>query len=212
MGRPPRPASAAGDAQEVLWDRVVGPSVRRVTSIDVLRAVHHPTRRRMLELLHLRGPCRVGTLAGELGEQVGSISHHLRMLERAGVVARVPELATDGRTSWWRLELTSLSWSADDFAVDAAERTQARAAERLNIGHHVAKLATWTRESDRADPAWRRAAFSSDFVAMASPGELTALQEALVSTVRAWQDGIDTGDGQERAPVFVFAHGFRSRP
>ena len=61
-----------------------------MTSIEILRAVHHPTRRRMVDFLYLHGPSQVGTLARELGEQVGSISHHLRMLERAGVVAHVP--------------------------------------------------------------------------------------------------------------------------
>ena len=112
-----------------------------MTSIEILRAVHHPTRRRMVEFLHLHGPSQVGTLARELGEQVGSISHHLRMLERAGVVAHVPELSTDGRTSWWRLELASLEWSVEDFADPAADRAQARAAERLNLDHQLGKLA-----------------------------------------------------------------------
>jgi predicted ArsR family transcriptional regulator len=183
-----------------------------MTSIETLRAVHHPTRRRMVDFLYLHGPCQVGTLARELGEQVGSISHHLRMLEKAGVAAQVPELATDGRTSWWRLEQTSISWSVDDFVDDAADRTQAKAAERLNIDHQLGKLAVWKRESAAAEPAWRRAAFSSDFSALATPAELRALQDALTATVRDWQAGIDTSDGEPREPVFVFAHGFRSRP
>ena len=188
------------------------PSVSAMTSLETLRAVHHPTRRRMIDFLHLHGPCQVGTLARELGEQVGSISHHLRMLEKAGIAAQVPELATDGRTSWWRLEQTSISWSVEDFADDAADRTQARAAERLNVDHQLGKLAQWKREAERADPAWRRAAFSSDFVAMATPDELTSLQVALQAVIREWQAGIDTSDGEAREPVFVFAHGFRSRP
>ena len=108
-----------------------------MTSIETLRAVHHPTRRRMVDYLYLHGPAQVGTLARELGEQVGSISHHLRMLERAGIVAPAPELATDGRTSWWRLEQASVSWSVEDFADDAADRTQAKAAERLNLDHQL---------------------------------------------------------------------------
>ena len=183
-----------------------------MTSIEILRAVHHPTRRRMVDFLYLHGPSQVGTLARELGEQVGSISHHLRMLERAGVVAPAPELSTDGRTSWWRLELVSIEWSVDDFADAAADRAQARAAERLNLDHQLGKLATWMRESARADPDWRAAAFASDFLAMATPEELAGLREALLRTVRGWQAGIDVDDGQEREPVFVFAHGFRSKP
>ncbi|MDF1605359.1 ArsR family transcriptional regulator [Nocardioides sp. YIM 152315] len=182
-----------------------------MTSIETLRAVHHPTRRRIMEHLYLHGPAQVGTLAGDLDEQVGSISHHLRMLERAGVVARVPELATDGRTSWWRLEQDTVTWSADDF-TSAADRTQAKAAERLNIDHQLAKLSAWKREADRAGAAWRRAAFSTDFLAVATPAELEALQEALQAAVRDWRASIDPDDGAEREPVFVFTHGFPTRP
>jgi len=183
-----------------------------MTSIETLRAVHHPTRRRMIDLLYLHGPSQVGTLARELGEQVGSVSHHLRMLERAGVVAPAPELATDGRTSWWRVVESSISWSVDDFADDAAARTQAKAAARLNLDHQWSKLASWLRESERAEPAWRSAAFSSDFVALATPDELRELQDSLVRTVREWQAALPTDDGAPREPVFVFARGFRSRP
>jgi predicted ArsR family transcriptional regulator len=190
---------------------VVGSSVAGMTSIETLRAVHHPIRRRMVEYLHLHGPTQVGTLARELGQQVGSTSHHLRMLERVGVVAPAPELATDGRTSWWRIEQASISWAVDDFGDDAASLHQARAAERLNVEHQLGRLAAWKRESDRADPAWRRAAFSSDFVALATSAELTALSEALDATVRAWRDGLpDVPDG-DRSPVFVFAHGFPTK-
>jgi DNA-binding transcriptional ArsR family regulator len=168
----------------------------------------------MVELLHLEGPCQVGTLARDLGEQVGSISHHLRMLERAGVVARAPELATDGRTSWWRLEQRSLSWSVEDFD-HPADRAQAKAAERLNLDHQLGRLAAWRRSADHADPSWRRAAFATDFLALATPDELAELSQALEATLRRWRDGLpDRPDDGEapRAPVFVFLHGFPTRP
>lgn len=184
-----------------------------MTSLETLRAVHHPTRRRIIDYLLLHGANQVGTLARELDEQVGSISHHLRMLERVEVVERVPELATDGRASWWRAppELR-VSWSVDDFADDAADRMQARAAQRLNVEHHLAKLSTYLRTADRGSEVWRRAAFSNDFIAMATPAELEDLCDALVRTCREWRAGIDTEDGDDREPVFVFAHGFPSRP
>jgi hypothetical protein len=40
-----------------------------MTSIDTLRAVMEPTRRRMIEYLHLHGPSQVGTLAEALDQQ-----------------------------------------------------------------------------------------------------------------------------------------------
>lgn len=182
-----------------------------MVSIDVLTAVHHPVRRRIFDHLVLHGPTQVGTLARTLDQQVGSISHHLRMLERAGVVERAPELAADGRTSWWRPALDTLRWSVDDYADRPGDRARAQAAERLNFEHQVGKLVDWKRHSSSYAEEWRRAAFMNDALARATPAELAALQDALNDAVRQWREGIDTDDGQEREPVFVFQHGFPTR-
>lgn len=183
-----------------------------MTSIETLRAVHHPTRRRILEFLWTSGPNQVGTMAREFGEQVGSISHHLRMLERVGAVERAPELATDGRTSWWRSVDTRITWSVDDFVDRPADRIEARAVEKLNVEYQLRKLSAWKRESERAPQEWRDAAFSSDTTAVATAAELTDLRERLNALTQEWRASIDRTDGQERRQVFLFAHGFPTRP
>lgn len=184
-----------------------------MTTIDVLRAVHHPTRRRIVEYLYIHDASQVGSLARDLQQQVGSISHHLRMLERAGVVERVPELAVDGRTSWWRCADTRIAWNVEDFADNPADLVQARAAERLNLEHQLRRLADWQRRSPGYDQAWRQAAFSNDgLVRRATAEELGELSRLLSETIAAWQASIDTDDGREREPVFWFARGFPVRP
>lgn len=187
-----------------------------MTSIETLRAVHHPTRRRIIEHLAVHGPGQVTTLAKAFGEQVGSISHHLRMLERVEVVERAPDLAEDGRTSWWRIsaerERPTLSWSVDDFADNPADRIQAKAAERLNVDYQLGKLSAWMRAADTWGRTWRDAAFSSDNSALATADELADLQRILLAATQDWTDSIDKDDGQERQPVFVFTHGFPTRP
>jgi predicted ArsR family transcriptional regulator len=181
-------------------------------SIETLQAVHHPIRRRIIDLLYFHGPSQVGALARALDQQVGSISHHLRMLERVGVVARVPELSTDGRTSWWRLDQASISWAVDDFAENPADRAHAMAAERLNIDNQLRRLSGWKQRQDTVAEDWRRAAFTADLLATATPEELAALGTALMRTWNEWRESIDRDDGQEREPVFVFAHGFPTQP
>ncbi len=183
-----------------------------MVSIDVLAAVHHPVRRRIIDRLALEGPSQVGALADAFGEQVGSISHHLRMLERAGVVERAPELATDGRTSWWRYVKTSISWSADDFAERPAQLHRAKVAEKLNVEHQFANLVAWKKREGSFPEAWRRAAYSQDSLAKATPQELDDLSGRILATIEEWRAGIDTDDGQQRESVFLFSHGFPSRP
>ncbi|WP_144795300.1 helix-turn-helix transcriptional regulator [Microbacterium paludicola] len=179
--------------------------------IGAITAVHHPVRRRIVDHLGLYGASQVGRLARALDQQVGSISHHLRMLERAGLVERADDPTGDKRTSWWRSSGRSLSWSVADFADSPADAVLARSAERANISTHVGRLSAWHREGAR-DPEWNRAAFSTDTLTRASAQELAALAEALNATIDRWRRSIDVEDGTQRRPVFVFAHGFPTTP
>ena len=101
--------------------------------ISVITAVHHPLRRRIYDYLLLYGTSQVTTLARSLGSQVGSISHHLRMLERAGLVERDQDPSGDRRTSWWKPARRGLTWSAEDFADSPADALLAREAQRQGL-------------------------------------------------------------------------------
>ncbi|GAB3599569.1 ArsR/SmtB family transcription factor [Microbacterium tumbae] len=179
--------------------------------ITAITAVHHPVRRRIVDYLGLHGASQVTTLAKALGLQVGSISHHLRMLERAGVVERAEDPTGDKRTSWWRPARNRFTWSVDDFADSPADALLAREAERVNIQVQLGRLRAWHRRTAPL-PEWSRAAFSTDVLAWATPEELTVLSEAIRDAVDAWRASIDRADGAERRPVFMFAHGFPTSP
>lgn len=179
--------------------------------IQAITAVHHPVRRRIVDHLGLHGTSQVTTLAKALGQQVGSISHHLRMLERAGIVERADDPTGDRRTSWWQSVRRSFRWSAEDFSDSPTEALLAREAERANIAIQLGRLQAWHRRTSTL-PDWTRAAFSTDTLSWATAEELAELSEALRATMDAWRTGIDTTDGEERLPVFVFAHGFPTVP
>ncbi|MEV7620599.1 helix-turn-helix domain-containing protein [Microbacterium sp. NPDC089321] len=172
--------------------------------ISVITAVHHPLRRRIVDHLHLHETAQVGTLARALNVQVGSISHHLRMLQRAGMVEQVEDPTGDRRTSWWRLVRHSLSWSSRDYADAPAAAYLAREAQRLNLRHQLERLQQWNRVSADSDVE----AFSTDALAWATAAELAELQHRITEAIDAWRASIARDDGQERMPVFFFAHGF----
>lgn len=54
---------------------------------DVLTAISHPTRRAMLEQL-TRGPARFTDIAAPYDTALNSVTKHLKLLERAGLVER----------------------------------------------------------------------------------------------------------------------------
>lgn len=179
--------------------------------IEAITAVHHPVRRRIVDFLGLHGATQVTTLARALDQQVGSISHHLRMLERAELVERADDPTGDRRTSWWRQSRRSIRWSVEDFSHSPADAVLAREAERLNIMNHVERLQAWHRRT-RTTEDWGRAAFSTDTLTWASPAELAELAAAVNATIETWRRQIDTADGVPRRPVFVFGHGFPTAP
>ncbi len=165
----------------------------------------------MHDYLLLYGTSQVTTLARALDAQVGSISHHRRMLERAGIVERVDDPNGDRRTSWWRLARRGLTWSAADFADSPADALLAREAQRQGIRMQIERLQRWHRHSN--DPAYAEYEGSNtEWTAWASPDELRDLSARVVNTVREWQASIDTADGRERTPVFFFAHAFPTEP
>ncbi|AUH41808.1 ArsR/SmtB family transcription factor [Streptomyces sp. CMB-StM0423] len=74
---------------------------RKVSSPDALKALAHPLRLRILRHLSVHGPATSTTLAGALDENTGTLSYHLRMLERGGLIEDIPERSA-GRERWWR--------------------------------------------------------------------------------------------------------------
>ena len=165
----------------------------------------------MFDYLLLFGASQVTALSRALDSQVGSISHHLRMLERAGIVERVEDPTGDKRTSWWRVARRGLTWSADDFADSPADALLAREAQRQGIRLQFERLQRWHRHRHDADYA-DYDGYSTDSTAWASPAELQDLSMRLLATIRDWQESIDVRDGQDRTPVFLFAHAFPSEP
>lgn len=99
-------------------------SVPEPATRDQLRALAHPLRMRLMEQVGRRGTARAADLAEDLGIPANSVSYHLRILARGGVVVEAPEAARDRRDRVWKLAQTSFRSGAagapeDDDASDA---------------------------------------------------------------------------------------------
>lgn len=70
---------------------------------DQLRAMAHPLRMEIVERVGRRGTARAADVAADLGVPANSVSYHLRILARGGVIEEAPEAARDRRDRVWRL-------------------------------------------------------------------------------------------------------------
>ena len=184
--------------------------------IDTLIAVHHPARRRLYEILVVDGSANVGQLAQRTGLAVGSVSHHLKRLHRAGLVVPAPELAQDTRQSWWRGVRRRLSWSADDFLPGTVARDIADVAERNNLEHHTRTIVAWMRDRSGYPAPWNELGFAHDSLDRATPEQFADLQQELGELLSRWQqrcrtDAEDHPDS-ERMPVRMIFRAFPSDP
>jgi DNA-binding transcriptional ArsR family regulator len=190
---------------------MVGQERRIHASIEQVAVMGHPLRRRFIELLSLSGPSTASGLAEVTDEHVGNVSHHLKMLARAGLIVEAPELAKDRRERWWRAVPVSLSWSLSDVRGDPVGEAVAVAAEQENLSNHLRKVRQWFSGRDCYDDRWTSAAFSTDGWVVATPEELAALGDQIDALLVEFRRGhTDATAGRERC--FVFAHGFPAHP
>jgi DNA-binding transcriptional ArsR family regulator len=184
--------------------------------MDVLVALHHPTRRWLVELLWVEGPATVGRLASRTGLAVGSVSHHLKPLHQQGLIEPAPDLARDTRESWWRVTPRNLSWSVDDFEPDSLGRRVADQAEAENFRYQVRATQQWLKEMADAPVAWRRAAGATDSLVNATVEQLADLHRRLAGVLDEWtaecMDDERERPDAERRHVRALVRCFPSRP
>lgn len=189
--------------------------VRTLTEARALAALANPARSRLLDSLTAQGPATASALAERTGLAVGSISHHMRVMESAGLVEVAPELARDRRERWWRRAARSITWGRSTLPQDAESQRQAVAAEEFMLARQVERARTWLERSG-TDDAWGRAELSTDSWLRLTPDELQELGDEINALVLRWKErgsAAGSGKGEEgREHVFLFARAFPSRP
>ncbi len=172
----------------------------------------HPLRRRLLDVLKVHGPGTVSVLAEHTGQRVANVSHHLRVLADAGLVAEASELARDKREHWWRLIAPAVRWSTADFSNDPAGAAVAQAAQSLSLNRHTGLVQTWHAADEDERGRWEDADFSTDRWLHLTPAELAELSAQVTALFDGWGERTVPADGQRREPVMVFAYGVPARP
>lgn len=185
---------------------------RQITDSQVLAAMAHPLRRRLLDVLKVHGPATASVVAGRTEQTVANVSHHLRVLHGSGLIEEVPELARDRRERWWRLASASLRWSTVDFAQEPASAAIAAAAESLNLDHHAGLVRAWFAADEDHRASWHDTAFSTDKWLHLTPAELAELSHEVIDLLERWATRDTPDDGQQRDPVFVFTYGVPGQP
>ncbi|NNC11446.1 helix-turn-helix transcriptional regulator [Planctomonas sp. JC2975] len=173
----------------------------------MLRALTHPMRQRIMWELGARGHARAADLADIIGEPANSLSFHLRVLAKAGLIEESPEHARDARDRVWRMTHPGGLNLPGEAAGGGAIAADPFAAERLD----------WLRgmldESIPQEPNTTRAIYLG--AAMLTRDESRRMAEEVIQVMERWrQHGIDRLSESQDDPdrVFHFTAAFVGNP
>jgi DNA-binding transcriptional ArsR family regulator len=164
---------------------------------QAVKALTHPLRLRLLDLLRYEGPATASELGRRLDESSGATSYHLRQLARHGFVEDAP--GSHGRERRWRYRERPVIVPADD------GESRGLLAQLLSREAHALDRYLATRSPG---DAWDEASFFRSRALRLTSAELDALRagiEALLTPLRA----ADAPDAPADArPVHVLSFGF----
>jgi DNA-binding transcriptional ArsR family regulator len=170
-----------------------------------IRALAHPLRLDLLQLLGAGGPATAARCGRVLGASQASCSFHLRQLAKYGFVEDAGS-GRDRRERQWRITHPRLSIRIGT-GGDVVVRQQI---ERLAVEREVQAILDYSRRPDGASPEWQHKAGIVTMMAVLSPDDAAAIKEKWIAALapyiaRAQADGFALQPGQRHVRCFMAA-------
>jgi DNA-binding transcriptional ArsR family regulator len=172
-----------------------------------LRALAHPLRLQLLEILSTEGPATASLLARRLGESSGATSYHLRALHRAGMVEEAEQ--RNARERWWQR-------SPDRRAIpnsvprdaSATERAELQAAhsqiESIFVERDEHAMRRWMEVRYDLPLEWQDAQWIGNLRLWATAAEVREFVEAVIELAEPLRKVPETGDSERLEVHFTF--------
>lgn len=149
-------------------------TTQRITDPQRIRALAHPLRLELMDVLAEEGEATATRCAELTGESVASCSFHLRMLAKYGYIEPAER---SGREKPWRLVSRSR-----DLHPDPSDPASVRAAEAmagLFVEHEVERIRAWLTHFPSESPEWMNASTVSGSAFWATANELADVSRTL---------------------------------
>ncbi len=156
-------------------EQITEAAPQQLTDPRKMRALTHPLRLALIELLWREGTINATQAAAGLGESQASCSFHLRQLAKFGFVEEVEGVR--GRARPWRL--SSRGMRVANVQDDPQAALAWAALERLMDDRQLDRYRTWLAGRSVYSREWRDAAYHSQSVAWLTPDELAMVAEQI---------------------------------
>lgn len=157
-----------------------------------LKALAHPLRVRILDVLREEEQATATSLAAHLSETTGATSYHLRQLARHGFIEEVPAA---GRERWWRLAVGGITMNGFEFLDHPDTREAASFLIREIFAERTRRLAHWFATAPEWPPEWQQASADVDTRLRLTPEQAGALAAEIAELVDRYRllSSSDTG-------------------
>jgi hypothetical protein len=140
-----------------------------------LRALAHPLRWQLIDLIESETTATATRCAEVLGESVASCSYHLGILGKYGYIELVPD--RPGKEKPWRL--ASRHQNLDPRGLDTEGALAAEAAAEVFLDHELARMKQRLRHIGLEPEPWRAASTAMGATAWMTAEELSDIAEQL---------------------------------
>lgn len=158
---------------------------RELTDARELRALAHPLRMALLELLYVEGPLTATECGDRLGQIPANCSFHLRQLAKHGFIEEAE--GGVGRQRPWRFTSLGHQWN-DTTDRPAPERAASRSLVALLRQRHAQYLADWRARHDSEPAEWQDAAILSQNTGWLTAAELAELRDSMQALWDRYRD------------------------
>lgn len=164
-----------------------------------LRALAHPVRWKMIDVVTSEGSATATRCAEMTGESVASCSYHLGILGKYGYLEQVP--GSTGREKPWRAT-SALQGDLSPEAEDVEAGLAAEAAAFAFIEHEVERTKNRLRRADLEPPQWRATNLVGGSTMYVTASELSEIKADLLAVMYRYCDrDSDSGLRPEDARV-----------
>ncbi|MET0812473.1 MAG: helix-turn-helix domain-containing protein [Microbacterium sp.] len=161
----------------------------RILEAGALKALAHPLRIQMYDILSQFGPQTASSLAERLGESSGATSYHLRALAKHDLIREVEGLGT-ARERWWERPRGAVSMTNPDAIKTPAGRAATEVVVSEFYRRREEQLQDYLRKALRGNP--------DDWEAMLSTSTISLTQEQFDTLSEAIQALIDDASDRFR--------------
>jgi hypothetical protein len=177
----------------------------RVLDTGALRALAHPLRVRIYDILSQYGPQTASSLAERLGESSGSTSYHLRALAKHDLIREAEDRGT-ARERWWERPVGGVSFANPDAMTTPAGRAATQVVMNEFLRNRNDQLLDFVnRGISGEDEIWQEGTLISTATARLTPEQSKDLALKIMALIDETVDNYRNQSGENVRPVTIRA-------